>query len=102
MVAQPLKEFMTPCFLDEVATNLSELGFVSDEHSFAAYRETLSTHYETIENALAVRGHEFRILPGFVEHTRAGYAYFVYDSIRFKNYADAAAAVVAWLDKRYS
>ena len=102
MVAQPLDEFMTAPFLEKTADTLTELGFVADEHEFAPYRETISTHFTAIEQALAARGRPVSLLPGFVEHTRAGYAYFVYDADRFVDSNTANTAVSAWLDQRYS
>ena len=102
MVAQPLDEFMTESFLEETADTLTELGFVADEHEFAPYRETISTHVIDIEQALAARGHLFKLLPGFIEHTKAGYAYFIYDVDRFDKRDTANSAVSNWLDRRYS
>lgn len=101
MVAQPLDEFLTPEFLEQAAAALRKDGFISDEHAFAPYRETVSTHVEAIQRALADHGERFDLLPSFVKHPQAGYAYFIYDENRFPNGEQAAYAVGRWLDRKY-
>ena len=101
MVAQPLEEFLTPQFLAAAAATLAELGFIVDEHDFAPYRETLNTHHLAIQQALAAHGNSITLVPGFVNHGRAGFAYFIYDSGRFDDQSIASTAVAAWLDQRY-
>lgn len=101
MVSQPLSDFMTDRFVKDVANTLSELGFVSDEHEFAPYRETMNTHAAEIELALKKAGYEFSLLSGFTMHSDAGYAYYIYDRENFEDPAEAAEAVVRWLDGRY-
>lgn len=90
MVAQPIHEFMSATFLKKACGALKELGFLSDEHEFAPYRETLNTYFVEIGQALAAQGCPIQILPGFLEHSRAGYAYFIYDSDHFANSIEAA------------
>lgn len=101
MVTQPLDEFLTPEFLAQAASALQGEGFISDEHAFAPYRETISTHVEAIQAALANAGHHFGLLPGYVNHSQAGYAYFIYDADRFANGREAGRAVGRWLDRKY-
>ncbi len=101
MVAQPFSEFMTPEFIERTAKTLSDIGFVSDEHEFAPYRETLSEHVSKIEKALKKEGYDFTLSSGFITHPGAGYAYYIYDYDRFKSTGDAGKAVAAWLDKKY-
>lgn len=102
MVAQPLKDFLNPAFVKATAKELAATGFVSDEHDFAPYRETLNTHFAEIEKALRKAGHPVSLLYGFVKHSEAGYAFFIYDTDRFPDPKAAERAVTAWLDKRYS
>lgn len=101
MVAQPVEDFLTPEFVAEAAVTLAATGIVTDEHDFAPYRETVSERVEAIEQALSAAGYDYELLPGFVEHPQAGYAYFIYDAKRFTDRQAAAGAVLAWLDERY-
>lgn len=101
MVAQPLKDFLTPAFVKAMAKELAASGFVSDEHEFAPYRETISEHFGEIEKALRKAGHAVSLLPGFLKHPDAGYAYYVYDTDRLRDSEAAKQAVTAWLDARY-
>ena len=101
MVAQPVEDFLTAAFVAQAATTLAASGFVTDEHDFAPYRETVSEHVDAIEQALRDAGHLYALLPGFVEHPKAGYAYFIYDAERFADRDAANGAVLAWLDERY-
>ncbi len=100
MVAQPLDSILTGAFLNLVAEELAARGFVSDEHDFAPYRETISTHFDAIESALRERGVEVSLLPGFINHDQAGYAYFIYDADRFCDAFSAGRAVSAWLNEQ--
>lgn len=102
MPAQPIEEFLNNGFLVELARTLDDLGFVADEHDFAPCRETMYKLVEPINDALGASGREFELAKGFVEHPRAGYAYFIYDSKRFTDYPKAADAVTKWLEGRYS
>lgn len=99
MVAQPLKDFLNPVFIEATAKELAAIGFVTDEHDFAPYRETLNTHFAEIETAFREAGHPFSLLYGFVKQADA-YAYFIYDTDRFDDSGAAERAVAAWLDKR--
>lgn len=101
MTAQPLEEFLNNEFLEKTAAEIGDLGFLTDEHDFAPYRETLSVHLESIETALKEIGLEVELLPGFVKHKAAGFAYFIYDSSRFEDSASASEAVLRWLDKAH-
>ncbi len=101
MVAQPLDEFLTEDFLAATEEALRRDGFVSDEHEFAPYRETISEHWIAIAEALRRRGGAFDIQPGFVKHSQAGYAYFVFDQDRFVDREAADEAVTQWLDEKY-
>ena len=102
MVAQPLGDFMTPEFINLTANALGDVGFVSDEHEFAPYRETINEHVSEIERALQEKGHEFTLSSGFINHPEAGYAYYIYDYKRFNSSDEAGKAVSAWLDEKYS
>jgi hypothetical protein len=102
MVAQPIEDFLTPDFLRAAAKELASVGFVSDEHGFAPYRETISKHCRAIESALSDAGVPFHLQSGFVKHIDAGYAYFVYNTDHFRSNDDAEAAVGSWLDAKYS
>ncbi|GLV23873.1 hypothetical protein TomTYG45_03150 [Sphingobium sp. TomTYG45] len=101
MVAQPVEDFLTAEFVAQAAATLAASGLVTDEHDFAPYRETVSERVEAIERALLAAGHHYELLPGFVEHPQAGYAYFIYDAKRFTDREAADSAVLAWLDERY-
>lgn len=101
MTAQPKETVLKREFLEKAADALEEEGFVTDEHDFAPYRETIAEYYRDIQSALAERGYHFELLPGFVQHRQAGYAYFIYDSHRFATLTDAQHAVSAWLNEQY-
>jgi len=101
MVAQPIEDFLSAEFVAQAAATLAACGFVTDEHDFAPYRETVSERVAAIQQALLDAGHTYELSPGFVEHPEAGYAYFIYDTDRFTDRAAAHSAVLAWLDERY-
>lgn len=101
MVAQPVEDFLNAEFVAQAAATLAASGFVTDEHDFAPYRETVSERVDAIQQALLDAGHPYELLPGFVEHPEAGYAYFIYDAKRFTEQGAAGSAVLAWLDERY-
>lgn len=101
MVAQPLNDFMTPEFIEITGNTLLEIGFVSDEHDFAPYRETLTVHVSEIEKALKNNGYDLNLSGGFIKHHEAGYAYYIYDSEKFSSITEADEAVTAWLDEKY-
>lgn len=95
--------FLTPEFVRKAMVELERSGFVSDEHDFAPYRETMTENMALIEKALLDGGYRGGpIRAGFVDdHPQAGYAYFIYDEHRFPDRAAADAAVRRWLDARY-
>jgi hypothetical protein len=66
---------------------------------YAPYRETVSTHVESIQNALQDRGFDVELSAGFVK-SKETYAYFIYDTDRFSDSTAAKAAVSRWLDRR--
>ncbi|RUL78774.1 hypothetical protein [Dyella choica] len=99
MTAQSLKSFLTNEFVDQASDTLAADGFISDEHDFAPYRETVSTHVESIQNALQDRGFDIELSAGFVKG-KDTYAYFIYDTDRFVDSTAAKAAVSRWLDRR--
>jgi hypothetical protein len=99
MTAQSLESFLTDEFLDQASDTLAADGFISDEHDFAPYRETISTHVESIQSALQDHGFDIELSAGFVK-CKETYAYFIYDTDRFTDSAAAKAAVSRWLDKR--
>lgn len=101
MTAQNLSAFMTPLFIKRTAETLLDIGFVSDEHDFAPYRETISHHMAAIREALRKEGHEFNLLTGFIKH-EATYAYYIYDQDRFSEPSDAKQAISDWLDRKYN
>ena len=103
MTAQPLTDFLTPEFIQETEQALRLSGFVTDEHSFAPYRETMSNHVHDIENALHEHGWEVDLQTGFLSnHPAAGYSYYIYDPARFNDSKAAQNAVSAWLDEKYA
>lgn len=99
MTAQSLESFLTDEFLDQASDTLAADGFISDEHDFAPYRETVSTHVESIQNALQDRGFDIELSTGFVKRKET-YAYFIYDTDRFSDSTSAKAAISRWLDRR--
>ncbi len=101
MVAQSPDEFLNNEFLDAAAKELSLSGFVSDEHEFAPYRETISEHVHIIEAALNNKGNNYKLSEGYLNHPDAGYAYFIYDTEKFYDIDAAKRAVMSWLDNRY-
>lgn len=102
MVAQRLEDFLNSDFLENSSKALYNEGFVTDEHDFAPYRETMNAHFIEIQNALEEIGHSFEIFTGYVKHGKAGYAYFIYDSGRFDDLKEAKKAVSLWLDNKYN
>lgn len=100
MTAQALREFMTSHFIKRTAETLLEIGFVSDEHDFAPYRETISYHVSAINEELRKEGYKLNLLTGFLKH-EAAYAYYIYDEDRFSEPSDAEHAVSSWLDDKY-
>lgn len=101
MTAEPVASVLTDDFLTAARQALDAEGFVSDEHAFAPYRETVSTHVGAIQQALVARGFRGQLMPGYVNHPQAGYAYFIYDADRFASSQEANQAVHAWLSQRY-
>jgi hypothetical protein len=99
MTAQSLESFLTDKFLDQASDTSAADGFISDEHDFAPYRETISTHVESIQNALQDCGFDIELSAGFVK-SKETYAYFIYDTDRFPDFTAATAAVSRWLDGR--
>ena len=102
MTAQPLDSFLNDKFLDRASDTLEADGFISDEHDFAPYRETVSTHMREIQRALGERGVEVKLNAGFVMHNVAGYTYFIYDTDRFHDGSAARVAVSRWLSSKHS
>ena len=102
MTAQPLTDFLTPEFVQKAGQELEQSGFVTDEHGFAPYRETISTHMQDIQRALHEHGWHMNLQSGFLSnHPTAGYSYFIYDSAKFGSSGAAQRAVSDWLDRRY-
>lgn len=101
MVAQSPDEFLDDEFLNSTAKELNHSGFVSDEHEFAPYRETIAEHVHIIEAALNNMGNNYKLSKGYLNHPDAGYAYFIYDSAKFYDLDTAKRAVKSWLDNRY-
>lgn len=100
MIAQPPSEFLTPDFIAAAANELAKCGFISDEHDFAPYRETIATHVTDIEAALREAGHDFRLVAGFLKHPQAGFAYYIFDTNKLGE-DTAKKAVTNWLNQRY-
>lgn len=101
MTAQCLDSFLNEEFLDQASDALAADGFISDEHDFAPYRETVSTHVRSIQKALHERGFDIELGTGFVKHNVAGYAYFIYDTDRFPDLDAALVAVHRWLSSKH-
>lgn len=100
---QPLDSFLTDAFLSHAADALAARGFVSDEHEFAPYRETITHYVRQIEQALRSRGMDVALGTGkVVDHPDAGYSYFIYDKGSFPDVAAAGAAVSRWLSALYA
>ena len=100
---QPVGNVLSSCFLDNAVRELADRGFVTDEHDFAPYRETMAYYVRQIEQALRERGERFSLGAGEVtNHPDAGYAYFIYDTARFSGLAAAEKAVSSWLSEVYA
>lgn len=100
MVAEPKESVLQRDFLERAEKELTSIGFVTDEHSFAPYRETIAEHVEEISRALNGR---FDLRKGFVgNHPDAGYAYFIYDARRYPKIEDAETDVREWLSRQYA
>jgi hypothetical protein len=101
-VAHSSESFLSPAFLRKARKELEKIGFISDEHDFAPYGEVLSEHFREIERELRKVGFGGHLAPGFItNHPTAGYAYYVYDTNRFRDRSEAQAAVSRWLDRKY-
>lgn len=101
MTSQPVESVMTETFLAAAMTTLQADGFVTDEHDFAPYRETICTHVEQIQKALIERGFEGELTPGFLKHPQAGYAYYIYDTTHFDSRSMAEKSIDHWLTQQY-
>ncbi|MGA7437274.1 MAG: hypothetical protein WBW32_03990 [Luteibacter sp.] len=101
MTRQPIETVLTDKFLEPALATLRADGFVTDEHDFSPYRETISEYVKEIQRALAERGFKRELSSGFVNHSQAGYAYFIYDTSRFRTNDAAEKAVKSWLTKQY-
>lgn len=100
MVAEPIESVLNREFLDKAEQELKSSGFVTDEHSFAPYRETIAQYVEEISRALDGK---FNLRKGFVGNDpNAGYAHFIYDAHRYPNPHDAEVAVREWLGRKYA
>jgi hypothetical protein len=94
--------YLTPDFIAQVKAELERTGFVTDEHKFAPYRETMVEHRDLIAARLEQAGFRGSIGTGFLNgHPQAGYAYYLYDEGRFASQDELDRAVKAWLDARY-
>ncbi|MCW2003090.1 hypothetical protein FHY30_001845 [Xanthomonas arboricola] len=102
MTHQPIETVLTADFLTAALIELTETGFITDEHSFTPYRETINVHFSAIQDALEQRGFKSNLLPGYLNHPKAGYAYYVYDAEKFRTRQAAEIAINLWLTKRYS
>ncbi|MBB4768173.1 MULTISPECIES: hypothetical protein [Xanthomonas] len=102
MAHQPIDTVLTADFLAATLRELAETGFVTDEHSFAPYRETINVHFSAIQDALEQEGFEGSLLPGYLNHPQAGYAYYIYDTEKFTSRQDAEKAINLWLTSRHS
>jgi len=102
MVTEALEKVLSESFLDKASHALDSDGFVTDEHDFAPYRETIAEYVSQIQEALRQRGRATGLASGFVRnHPDAGYAYFIYDTARFDDLASAQDAVSRWLSELY-
>ena len=100
--APALADFLNPGFLRKARKELERTGFVSDEHDFAPYGESLKDHCKEIERELRRLGFPGHLTPGVIKnHPTAGYAYYVYDSNRFHDRREAEAEISRWLYRRY-
>jgi hypothetical protein len=100
---QPLSTVLSKTFLEQASRALRTLGFVTDEHDFAPYRETIAFYVKDIEKALHAAGNPVPLEAGKVtNHPDAGYAYFIYDKSKFRNAADVETVVSKWLDDVYA
>jgi hypothetical protein len=96
-----LREFTNDNFITGAKRTLETDGFVTDEHSFAPYRETIVEKYKEIEELLRQAGYNGgKLAKGYTKHRAAAYAYYVYDTKKF-NGITAKAAVLKWLDHEY-
>ena len=103
MTAQPLTDFLTPEFIQKTGQELELSGFVTDEHGFAPYRETISEHARDIGIALHEYGWQMDVQSGFLpNHPAAGYSYFIYNPAKFRDSKAAQHAVSEWLDRKYA
>ncbi len=100
---EPLNQFLTADFLKLTREALATAGFVTDEHEFAPYRETIVRYAPQIESGLRDGGYSGGALgTGFVaDHPAAGYAYYIYDTNFFPDRSSCERAVRDWLNDRY-
>lgn len=101
MTAQPVETVLRDDFLIPALETLDKNGFVTDEHAFTPYRETMSVHIEAIQGALEKRGFKGHLAYGYVDHHQAGYAYFIYDTTQFSHVDDVKREVSHWLTSLY-
>lgn len=96
------KQFLDHTFLQKAKKELHRSAFISDEHDFAPYRDALLEHCHQIERELRKIGFAGHLAPGRItNHPTAGYAYYVYDTNRFRDRREAESAVSRWLDRKY-
>lgn len=89
-------------FLDHMRRELSERGFVTDEHDFAPYKDAIVKLAPEIQAELRARDPELLLESGSIRnHPKAGYAYYVFDRRKFRNRTAAEHAISDWLDAIY-
>jgi hypothetical protein len=96
-----IRDFSDPEFIKQAKSALESDGFLTDEHAFAPYRETIFEHAQEIANLLQESG--FRggaIKAGQIDHPYASKSYFLFDSVKLPGQL-ARDAVKQWLDERY-
>jgi hypothetical protein len=95
-----LRDFTDHKFLKQAKSELERRGFVTNEHRFAPYRDTLVEHVHEIEKELKDMGYRGTIKAGKLKHKYTGTAFYLYDSTRYDESA-AAQAVKKWIEEQY-
>lgn len=98
-MARDLLDYNSDTFIRDAKRTLEAQGFVSNNHTFTPFGNTMNIHKAEIKDSLTKAGFKGGIEAAEVRNPDGALTYFIYSTRTFDSKKKAINAVKAWLKK---